>query len=146
MDHAAADGCDDAPLVLIVDDERDIADMLDSYFRLEGYRTIVALLAKRPGQVFGRDMIYERVWGKPGDSSVVTEHVRRIRRALAEAGCETEPVATVWGGHLGLGLYVSRLLAEKHGGELEVANGPGGGALARATLAAPVIQICPEPN
>lgn len=42
MDHAAADGRDDAPLILIVDDERDIADMLDSYFRLEGYRTIVA--------------------------------------------------------------------------------------------------------
>lgn len=58
---------------------------------------IVALLAKRPGQVFGRDMIYERVWGEPGDSSVVTEHVRRIRRALAEAGCKTEPVSTVWG-------------------------------------------------
>ena len=42
MDHAAADGRDDAPLILIVDDERDIVDMLDSYFRLEGYRTIVA--------------------------------------------------------------------------------------------------------
>lgn len=212
-----SDAHEPAPLVLIVDDERDIADMLDSYFRLEGYRTlvaldaagaladarrspdavlldvnlpdadgfsvcremrelvtcpiifltarvedadelsgfaaggddyvtkpfslevlgarvraqlardrraldratvrfsggvsvdlarrevrvgdrvaqltrkdfdIVALLAKRPGQVFGRDMIYERVWGESGDSSVVTEHVRRIRRALAEAGCE----------------------------------------------------------
>ena len=58
---------------------------------------IVALLARRPGQVFDRDMIYERVWGEPGDSSVVTEHVRRIRRALADAGCETEPIATVWG-------------------------------------------------
>lgn len=58
---------------------------------------ILALLARRPGQVFGRDMIYERVWGEPGDSSVVTEHVRRIRRALAEAGCEEEPLATVWG-------------------------------------------------
>lgn len=58
---------------------------------------IVALLAGRPGQVFSRDMIYERVWGEPGDSSVVTEHVRRIRRALADAGCEGEPLATVWG-------------------------------------------------
>ena len=58
---------------------------------------IVALLAGRPGQVYSRDMIYERVWGEPGDSSVVTEHVRRIRRALAEAGCASEPVATVWG-------------------------------------------------
>lgn len=58
---------------------------------------ILALLASRPGQVYDRDMIYERVWGEPGDSSVVTEHVRRIRRALAEAGCEGEPLATVWG-------------------------------------------------
>ncbi len=55
MDHAAADGRDDAPLILIVDDERDIADMLDSYFRLEGYRTIVAhaagALAAAPSRV-----------------------------------------------------------------------------------------------
>ena len=50
------------------------------------------------------------------------------------------------GGHLGLGLYVSRLLAEKHGGGLEVANGPGGGAIARATLSAPVAQGSPESN
>ena len=209
------EGHRDAPLILIVDDEADIADMLESYFRLEGYRTlvacdaagaieaagrvcrtirelvtcpiifltarvedadaiagfaaggddyvtkpfslevlgarvraqlarehrrldratvrfpggivvdfarrevrvatdggghgervatlarkdfdIVALLARRPGQVFDRDMIYERVWGEPGDSSVVTEHVRRVRRALAEAGCATNPLATVWG-------------------------------------------------
>lgn len=67
--------------------------------------------------------------------------------ALARA---TEPF---WGGeskgrgsHLGLGLYVSRLLAEKHGGGLEVANGPGGGAIARATLSAPVAQGSPESN
>lgn len=56
MDHAAADGRDDAPLILIVDDERDIADMLESYFRLEGYRTIVAhdaagALAAAPSRV-----------------------------------------------------------------------------------------------
>lgn len=50
------------------------------------------------------------------------------------------------GGHLGLGLYVSRLLVEKHGGGLEVANGPGGGAIARATLSAPVAQGSPESN
>ena len=58
---------------------------------------IVALLASRPGQVYSRDMIYDRVWGEPGDSSVVTEHIRRIRRALAAAGCTIEPLATVWG-------------------------------------------------
>lgn len=58
---------------------------------------ICALLAKHPGQVFDKDMIYESVWGELGDSSVVTEHVRRLRRALSEAGAEGEYVSTVWG-------------------------------------------------
>lgn len=58
---------------------------------------ICALLAKHPAQVFDRDMIYESVWGEPGDSSVVTEHVRRLRRALAEAGAAHDYVHTVWG-------------------------------------------------
>ena len=58
---------------------------------------ICALLAKHPGQVFDKDMIYESVWGEPGDSSVVTEHVRRLRRALSDAGAEGEYVSTVWG-------------------------------------------------
>lgn len=58
---------------------------------------ICALLAKHPGQVFDKDMIYENVWGEPGDSSVVTEHVRRLRRALADAGAAGEYVSTVWG-------------------------------------------------
>ena len=30
------------PLVLIVEDEHDIADMLADYFGIEGYRTLVA--------------------------------------------------------------------------------------------------------
>ena len=31
-----------APLVLIVEDERDIADLLADYFETEGYRTVTA--------------------------------------------------------------------------------------------------------
>lgn len=58
---------------------------------------ILALLAKRPDQVFDRDMIYELVWKRPGDSSVVTEHVRRLRKALSDSGCGDDPVKTVWG-------------------------------------------------
>lgn len=58
---------------------------------------ICALLAKHPGQVFDRDRIYEIVWGQPGSSGVVTEHVRRLRAALAQAGAEREYVQTVWG-------------------------------------------------
>ena len=58
---------------------------------------IVALLAKRPGQVFDRAMVHDLAWDEPGDPSVVTEHIRRIRRAFAQAGCETDPIATQWG-------------------------------------------------
>ena len=42
-------------------------------------------------------MIYAAVWDQPGDSSVVTEHVRRLRRALSEAGAQRDYVRTVWG-------------------------------------------------
>ncbi|WP_369334320.1 ATP-binding protein [Olsenella uli] len=41
------------------------------------------------------------------------------------------------GGHLGLGLYVARTLAERHGGRLELANRTGGGALVRVCAQAP---------
>lgn len=60
---------------------------------------IIALLSKRPGQVFDRDAIYERVWGwdAAGDPSRVREHVRRIRNKLAAAGVADDPIETVWG-------------------------------------------------
>lgn len=60
---------------------------------------LVALLSKRPGQVFDREAIYERVWGwdAAGDPSQVREHVRRIRNKLAAAGLDEDPIETVWG-------------------------------------------------
>lgn len=60
---------------------------------------IVAFLSKHPGQVFDRDRIHERVggWESESDSQVVTEHIRRIRKKLAAAGAEHDPVETVWG-------------------------------------------------
>lgn len=59
---------------------------------------IVALLSTHPGQVFDRESIYERVWGLDGagDSATVSEHVRRIRGRLEEAGC-APMIETVWG-------------------------------------------------
>lgn len=60
---------------------------------------IIALLSKRPGQVFDRDVIYERVWGwdAAGDPSQVREHIRRIRNKFTAAGVVEDPIATVWG-------------------------------------------------
>ena len=59
---------------------------------------IVELLSTHPGMVFDKERIYERVWGmgEDGDSSVIAEHIRRIRSKLKEHGCDNK-VETVWG-------------------------------------------------
>ncbi len=59
---------------------------------------IVELLSQNPGQVFDKERIYERVWGydSEGDSSVVAEHIRRIRTKIA-AHTDKAYIETVWG-------------------------------------------------
>ena len=59
---------------------------------------IVEFLSMHPGQVFDRERIYERVCGLDGegDSRVITELVRRIRKKIA-ACTEQEYIETVWG-------------------------------------------------
>lgn len=59
---------------------------------------IIELLSLHTGQVFGKERIYELVWGydSEGDSSVVAEHIRRIRAKLQAAGAEN-CIETVWG-------------------------------------------------
>ena len=59
---------------------------------------IIELLSGHPGQIFSKERIYELVWGydSEGESSVVAEHVRRIRAKLAAAGIKPY-VETVWG-------------------------------------------------
>ncbi len=59
---------------------------------------IVELLSQNPGQVFDRERIYEHIWGydSEGDSSVVTEHIRRIRTKIAEY-TDRVYIETVWG-------------------------------------------------
>lgn len=59
---------------------------------------IVELLSTYPGQVFDREMIYERLWGfdRNGDNKIVTELIRRIRNKL-KCYTEKEYIETVWG-------------------------------------------------
>lgn len=59
---------------------------------------IIEFLSQNSGQVFDRERIYERVWGwdSEGDSSVVSEHIRRIRVKLAACGAQSY-IETVWG-------------------------------------------------
>ena len=59
---------------------------------------IIALLSENRGQVFDKERIYERLWGydADGDSTVIAEHIKRIRSKLKSAGAG-EHVETVWG-------------------------------------------------
>ena len=59
---------------------------------------IVELLSQNRGQVFDKERIYERCWGWDGEgsSSVVAEHIKRIRAKFAQAGAPGQ-IETVWG-------------------------------------------------
>lgn len=59
---------------------------------------ILELLSMNAGQVFDKERIYESLWGydAQGDSSVVAEHIRRIRAKL-RAVDEEYHLETVWG-------------------------------------------------
>ncbi|MFB9324562.1 response regulator transcription factor [Paenibacillus aurantiacus] len=59
---------------------------------------IIELLTTHPGMVFAKERMYEKLWdlNDEGDSSVIAEHIRRIRAKLKEVGC-TDRIETVWG-------------------------------------------------
>lgn len=60
---------------------------------------IIQLLLLHPRQVFSREVIYDRIWGMDslGNTETVTEHIKRIRRKLAQYDSHTEYIGTVWG-------------------------------------------------
>ena len=60
---------------------------------------LLLFLASRPGQVFSRSHIMDRVWDYTyaGDSSTVTVHIRRIREKIEANPMRPEFIKTVWG-------------------------------------------------
>ncbi|WP_214401882.1 response regulator transcription factor [Pseudonocardia lacus] len=59
---------------------------------------LLAFLVRRPGQVFSRAELLERVWGWDfGDQSTVTVHVRRLREKVEPDPRAPRRIATVWG-------------------------------------------------
>lgn len=59
---------------------------------------ILELLSMHPKQIFGKENIYEKIWGydADGDSGIVAEHIRRIRGKILRYTDE-EWIETVWG-------------------------------------------------
>lgn len=59
---------------------------------------IIELLSMNCGQIFDKERIYEKIWGydAEGESSVIAEHIRRIRTKLSKFS-EEYHIETVWG-------------------------------------------------
>ena len=58
---------------------------------------LLRLLAEHPRRVFGRDELFQRLWGEYGDRHTVTVHVGRIREKIEEDPARPRLIATVWG-------------------------------------------------
>jgi len=60
---------------------------------------LLLFLAENPNRVFGREEIFERVWGMEalGDSATVTVHINRIRDKIETDPGNPQYVETVWG-------------------------------------------------
>lgn len=60
---------------------------------------LLLFLAQNPNRVFGREELYEKVWGMEalGDSATVTVHIARIRNKLEADPENPQYLETVWG-------------------------------------------------
>jgi two-component system, OmpR family, response regulator len=60
---------------------------------------LLLYLAQNPNRVFGREELFERVWGldSMGDNATITVHIRRIREKIESNPSEPQYIETVWG-------------------------------------------------
>jgi DNA-binding response OmpR family regulator len=58
---------------------------------------LLIFLARSPGQVFSRDLLYDRLWGDYGDPRTVTVHINRIREKIEPDPAEPRFIQTVRG-------------------------------------------------
>ncbi|MFD1452915.1 MULTISPECIES: response regulator transcription factor [Oceanobacillus] len=60
---------------------------------------IIKFLVMHPNQVFSKEQIYEQVWGidSLGDSTTITEHIKKIRAKIQKYDPLSTYISTVWG-------------------------------------------------
>jgi len=60
---------------------------------------LLMYLAQNPNRVFGREDLFERLWGQDamGDSATVTVHIARVREKIENDPSNPQYIETVWG-------------------------------------------------
>lgn len=60
---------------------------------------LLYMMAQSPNRVFGKDELFERIWGLDslGNSETVTVHVRKIREKIETNPSDPQYIETLWG-------------------------------------------------
>ncbi|MCM8711085.1 response regulator transcription factor [Clostridium sp. SYSU_GA19001] len=60
---------------------------------------LLLYLAENPNRVFGREELFERIWGLDaiGDNATITVHIRKIREKIETNPSEPQYIETLWG-------------------------------------------------
>lgn len=60
---------------------------------------LLLFLLQNANRVFGKEELFERIWGMDalGDASTVTVHIARIREKIEESPSKPQYIGTVWG-------------------------------------------------
>ena len=92
-----ADGAGRAGAPVVVDDGRRQIRYYGELLELSRYEYgLLRTLASRPGHVFSRESLLERVWDAPGESfdRTVDAHVKTLRAKLKRVAPALEPIRT----------------------------------------------------
>ncbi len=85
---------------LTIDPRTRVVTVKDSQIELTAKEfDMLYLLASYPKQVFTRDQLLERVWGRADyiDPGTVTVHVRRLREKIESDASSPKHIITIWG-------------------------------------------------
>ncbi len=113
-----------------------LVHLLENAARHTPAGTAVEVAARRDGGWIAVEVSDRGPGLEPGDESRVFEKFWRAAGAGRAAGAPGRPAGT------GLGLAICRAIVEAHGGRVEAARRPGGGA--RFTLRLPAGEVAPE--
>lgn len=60
---------------------------------------LLLFLAENPNRVFGREELFEKIWGLDslGDSATVTVHIGRVREKIEPSPSNPQYIETIWG-------------------------------------------------
>ncbi|GAA0122921.1 MAG: response regulator transcription factor [Clostridium argentinense] len=60
---------------------------------------LLLYMAENPNRVFGKDELFEKIWGLDslGDNATVTVHIRKIREKIESNPSEPQYIETLWG-------------------------------------------------